>query len=66
MQTPEQPKRKKSVEIPQPGEDVVLPQISDVASAGECTGLIPAAPGDQAQQESLQSLHSNALPQQEG
>ena len=61
MKEPEKPK--KNPELPQLKPDKVLPEISSVVSCGECTGLIPAAPADEAQRESYQELSTNALPE---
>lgn len=39
-----------------------LPGISNVASANECTGLVPRAPQDQEELENYQALSSMAIP----
>lgn len=41
-----------------------FPRISNVASATECTGLMPRPPLDEAEEEALLALSSNELPQQ--
>lgn len=40
-----------------------FPDISGVASASECTGLMHKSPQDQAEWESYQELSSMAIPQ---
>lgn len=45
------------------GEHVeVFPEISDAASATECTGLMPTPPKSTAEYESYQELHSMGVP----
>ena len=39
-----------------------MPELSDVASATECTGPFPAAPRTEEEEEALRALSSNALP----
>lgn len=39
-----------------------MPQISNVASATECTGLIPTSPDDEDELENYMSLSSSSLP----
>jgi hypothetical protein len=39
-----------------------MPQISNVVSAGECTGLMPEPPQDAMEQAAYQSLWSTSLP----
>ena len=39
-----------------------LPEISNVASAGECTGLIPALPQDEAERLNYEGLYSLEIP----
>lgn len=39
------------------------PDISEVASSNECTGMIPTPPLDEAEYESYQQLYSMEIPQ---
>lgn len=39
-----------------------MPQISNVVSATECTGLVPTQPQDRDELENRMSLFSNSLP----
>lgn len=41
-----------------------LPHLSNVASANECTGLMPRTPKNQEELESFQELSSMAIPRQ--
>ena len=43
-----------------------LPQTADVASATECTGLMPALPGTAGEYEAYRSLHTTSLPKEAG
>lgn len=43
-----------------------LPETADVASATECTGLMPALPKEAGESEAYRSLHSTALPKEAG
>ena len=43
-----------------------FPHISNVASANECTGLMPSAPADHAQLEAYRELYSMEIPQHGG
>lgn len=42
-----------------------FPDISNVASASECTGLMHRSPADQEELESYQQLSSMAIPKEE-
>ena len=39
-----------------------LPEVSNVASAGECTGLVPALPQNEAERLNYESLYSIEIP----
>lgn len=43
-----------------------FPDISNVASANECTGLMYRSPANSAELESYRQLSSMAIPRQEG
>ena len=45
------------------GEHVeIFPELSDTASATECTGLMPAPPKTPEEYEAYQTLHSMEIP----
>jgi len=46
----------------QPLSPLDLPEVSDVVSSTECTGLIPALPATREGLEARLKLFSNALP----
>ena len=48
-----------------PDAPEVTPNIASVASAGECTGLMPTPPLDPAEQASYEELFSLGIPPQE-
>lgn len=50
---------------PKKPRGTALPEISDVASMGECTGLMPTPPLDTGELESYQQLYSTSLPADE-
>ena len=60
----EKPKRRidyREHEDDEPRQDQ-FPEISNVASASECTGLMYKAPADQEEWDSYQELSSMAIP----
>ena len=45
------------------GEHIeIFPEISDTASATECTGLMPTPPQSDAEYEAYQTLHTMEIP----
>ncbi len=57
--------------LPDDGDDLAwededyLPHISNVASACECTGLMPRPPMDEAEEEAYRALYSGEVPDDE-
>ena len=45
-------------------DDDGVPRISNVASACECTGMMPRPPADEEEDEAYRSLFSNELPRE--
>ncbi len=58
----EKPKRRIDYREHEDPAEGRFPDISNVASASECTGLMYKAPADQEEWDSYQELSSRALP----